>query len=124
MLKKLILLCVLISVIPLLSGCLALLVGGAAGYEVSSDSVKGYFDTSFSRAYKVSLKTAKSLGSVNMEDEVGGWIKFDSQAYNVAIHIEKSTEKTVQITVSARKHILPKVQFAKDILAKISKKLK
>lgn len=59
-----------------------------------------------------------------MEDEVGGWIKFDTEKYNVAIHVEKLTEKTVQITVSARKHTLPRVQFARDVLAKIDKRLK
>ena len=115
----------LILVVPLLSGCFALLAGGAIGYEVSADSVKAQFDSSYERAYKASLDVAKAMvGTIDMADETTGWIKSSSENNNVAIHIVKQTDKTVEITVSARKYATPRVQFAKDILAKISKKLK
>ena len=115
----------LILAAPLLSGCFALLAGGAIGYEVSADSVKADFDTSYDRAYNVSLDVAKvMIGTVDMSDKTGGWIKSESEGNNVAIHIVKLTEKTVEVTVSARKYATPRVQFARNILAKISKKLK
>ena len=115
----------LILSIPLLSGCFALLAGGAIGYEVGADSVKADFDTSYDRAYDVSLKVAKEIiGTFDMVDKAAGWIKSKSEGNNVAIHVVKLTEETVQVTVSARKYTTPRVQFARDILANISKKLK
>lgn len=115
----------LILTVHFLSGCLALVAGGAIGYTVSADSVKAEFVTSYEKAYKASLDTAKAMvGTIDMADETTGWIKSESEDNNVAIHIVKQTDKTVEITVSARKYATPRVQFAKDILAKISKKLK
>ena len=125
MIKKMRIVGALILAIPLLSGCAALVVGAAIGYEVSPDSVKGQFESSYGKAYKGSLNVAKSMvGSIDMADEAAGWIKSESEGNNVAIHIVKQTDKTVEITVSARKYTAPRVQFAKDILSKISKKLK
>lgn len=110
---------------PLMSGCFALLAGGAIGYEVSPDSVKADFDTSYDRAFNVSHDVAKAMiGSIDMSDKESGWIKSESESNNVAIHIVRLTEKTVQVTVSARKYATPRVQFARNILAKISKKLR
>ncbi len=115
----------LILSVPLLSGCFALLVGGTIGYEVSADSVKADFDTSYDRAYNVSFDVAKDMvGNIDKSDKVTGWIKSESEGNNVAIHIVKLTEETVQVTVSARKYATPRVQFARNILANISKKLK
>lgn len=115
----------LILAVPLLSGCFALLAGGAIGYTVSADSVKAEFDSSYEKAYNASLDVAKAMvGTIDMSDETTGWIKSESEDNNVAIHIVKQTDNTVEITVSARKYATPRVQFAKDILAKISKKLK
>jgi hypothetical protein len=125
MIKKMGIVVALILAMPLLSGCGALLVGGAVGYAVSADSVKGQFDSSYEKAYKASLDVAKSMvGSIDMADEAAGWIKSESEDNNVAIHIVKQTDKTMEITVSARKYGTPRVQFARDILYKISKKLK
>jgi hypothetical protein len=110
---------------PLLSGCAALLAGAAIGYEVSPDSVKAEFNSSYDRAYNVSLDVAKAMiGSIDMQDKEAGWIKSESEGNNVAIHIVKVTEETTEITVSARKYATPRVQFARNILAKIASKLK
>lgn len=121
--KRSVIFCILIFLTPLSSGCW-FFVGGATGYEVSSDSVRGHFDTSLDNAYQVSLKVMRSKGNTTMEDKKGGWIKAEIEGYNVAAHIEKLTPKTVRITISARKYALPKAQFARDILDKISEKLK
>ena len=100
------------------------MAGGAVGYAVSADSVKADFDTSYEKACSVSLDVAKAMiGSIDMSDKATGWIKSESEGNNVAIHIVKLTEGTMQITVSARKYATPRAQFARNILAKISKKL-
>ncbi len=123
MIKRLAVLCIILSILPLLSGCW-FLVGGAAGYELTSDSAIGHYDTSYSRAYKAGLDVLRAQGNTSMEDETGGWVKASINNYDVAVHIEQLTQRTVKVTVSARKYALPKSQFARDILLKIANKLK
>ena len=123
MVKRLAALLIILSILPLLCGCWFLL-GGAAGYEMTSDSARGHYDTSSTRAYKASQHVMQTRGNITMQDEKSGWIKADIGNYNVAVHIEQLTERTVQTTVSARKYTLPKPQFAREILSKISKELR
>jgi hypothetical protein len=60
----------LILAVPILSGCFALMAGGAIGYTVSGDSVKAQFESSYERAYKASLDVAKAMvGTIDMADE-------------------------------------------------------
>ena len=106
------------------SGCFWLVAGGATGYEVSPDSTRANFDTSFSRAYNESLVVLRKLGKTTMEDEKGGWIKAEFDNYNVAVHIEQKTANSVQVTVSARKYATPRSQKARDVLDMISTRLK
>ena len=106
------------------SGCFCLLAGGAAGYEVSPDSVKSSFDTSFSRAYRESLAVLRKLGKTTMEDEKGGWVKVGFDNYVVAAHIQQQTANSVKISVSARKFATPRSQKARDILDMIAARLK
>ncbi len=121
---KILILIILVLSVPLLSSCAALLIGGVVGYEVSADSVKADIDTSYARAYDASLETIRAMGGLSIDKKTEGWIKSEVDNYNVAVHIEKLTEKTVRIAVSARKHTLPKSQYARDVLADILKRLK
>ena len=114
----------MIVAVPLLSSCAALLIGGVAGYEVSADSVKANVDTSYDRAYDASLEAIRQMGGLSVDKKDEGWIKSDKDNYAVAVHIEKVNEKTVKITVSARKLTLPKPQYARDVLVKILQRVK
>ncbi|MCM8770413.1 MAG: hypothetical protein NC936_00895 [Candidatus Omnitrophica bacterium] len=106
------------------SGCFWLLAGGAAGYEISPDSVEASFDTSFSRAYRESVAVLRKLGKTTMEDERGGWVKVEFDNYKVAVHIQQQTANSVKITVSARKFATPRSQKARDILDMIAARLR
>jgi hypothetical protein len=108
------------------AGCLPLIIGGAAagGYEVSPDSVSTHFNTSFSRAYSETLTVLRSYGKTTMEDAKGGWVKVEFENYKVAAHIEQLTSSTIKITISCRRYTTPRVQKAKEILDKISLRLK
>ena len=123
MFRRLAALFVISATLPLICGCWFIL-GGAAGYEMTSDSARGHYDTSFPRAYKASVHVMLSQGNITMQEEKSGWVKADIDNHNVAVHVEQLTERTAQITVSARKYTLPKPQFARDILSKISKELR
>lgn len=107
------------------SGCLPLLIGGAAvgGYEVSPDSVSSHFNTSFSRAYSQTLAVLRTYGKTTMEDAKAGWIKVEFENYKVAAHIEELTPGSVKITVSCRRYTTPRVQKAKEIMDKIAARL-
>jgi hypothetical protein len=124
MFRRIIALGILIAGIPFLSGCFGLIIGAAVGYEVSPDSVRVQFDTSYARAYQASLATLRSMGKTDMEDEKGGWVKAVIDKDDVAVHVEQLTEKTTQVTVSSRRYALPRVQVARDILNRISKKIR
>ncbi len=122
--RKIFILSLLVLAVPLFSSCAALLIGGAVGYEVSADSVKANVDSSYDKAYDASLETLRAIGGLSVDKKEEGWVKSDVNQYNVAVHIEKLTEKTVRVTVSARKYALPKAQYARDILAKILKRVR
>ena len=109
----------LISMGALFSGCTALLVGGAAGYEVSAESAKADVDGSYDKAYDASLETIRAMGGISEDKKAEGWVKSDVDHYHVAVHIEKLPEQTVRITVSAWQDAIPEVQYARDVLARI-----
>ena len=122
--RKFFVLSLMVSAIGLFSGCAAILIGGVAGYEVSADSVKADVDTSYSRAYDASLEALREMGGLSIDKKDEGWVKSDKDNYNVAVHIVKITDKTMRITVSARKLALPKPQYARDVLVRILKRVK
>jgi hypothetical protein len=121
---KVFILSLLVLSVPLFSSCTTLLIGGAAGYEASADSVKADVDVSYDRAYDASLETIRSMGGLSIDKKTEGWVKSDVNKYDVAVHIEKVTEKTIRITVSARQDFLPKSQYARDVLAGILRRVK
>jgi hypothetical protein len=122
--KKMFILTSLLLSVVLFSGCAAILLGGAVGYEVSADSVKTDVDASYDRTYDASLETIRAIGGLSVDKKEEGWVKSDLNNYNVAVHVDKLTEKTTRITVSARQYALPKPQYARDVLAKILKRIK
>jgi len=127
MFKQAIVFCILIIAVPLISGCWFLVgagAGGAAVYEVSTGTVTANYDAKFDRAYDDSLSILRSKGKTKMEDSVGGWVKADIGEHDVAVHIERLTERAVKVTVSARKGVLPDGEFARNMMQEISRRLR
>jgi hypothetical protein len=125
--KQTIVFCILIMVVPLVSGCWFLVGAGAGGatvYEVSTGTVTANYDARFDRAFDVSLSILRSKGKTKTEDSVGGWVKADIGERDVAVHVERLTEKAVKVTVSARKGVLPDGDFARGIMTDISNRLR
>jgi hypothetical protein len=107
----------------LFSGCGGIFTGGAPGYEVSAQSAKANVSVSYSRAYEASLETIRDMGGISEDKKSEGWVRTQLRHHYVSVHIEKLTDGTVGITVSARRDDVPKTQYAADVLAKIIKKI-
>jgi hypothetical protein len=106
------------------SGCASLMIGDASLHTVSADSVKVDVEVTYNRAYDASLETVRAMGGLSVDNKEAGWVKSEKDNYNLAVHVEKLTEKTSRITVSASQDALPKPQYARDVLAKILKRVK
>lgn len=101
----------------------AFLPAGVAGILTAKDSSQFDFKVSFDKAYSVSLDVLKQMGTIKSQDKTAGVIKGKIEQSDVAIKIEKK-ERVTQVTVSARKFMLPQAQVAGGVMYKISEKLK
>lgn len=97
---------------------------GVALLFTGKDSAQASFEKSYDTVYKSSLEIMNKNGKVQLEDKPAGVIKGEVNKVNVTVKIAKINGKTVRITVTARKYLLPKPQVASSILYQISQKLK
>ncbi len=91
-----------------------------AGKDSDTLNIDKNFETSFGAA----LKTVANMGTLKSEDRIKGVIKADISKSDVTIKVEKVTEKTTRITVSARQMLLPKPEIAKGVSLDLSERLK
>ncbi len=102
----------------------AILPVGVASILIGKDSAQAEFQATADRAFQVSVATMKEMGAVSRQDAGAGVIGGKVQGCDVAVKISALKEKTVRITVSARKYMLPRPQIAGGVLYEISGKLK
>ncbi len=100
------------------------LPAGVALTLLGKDSAKETFDTGFNNAYAVSLSILEKSGSVTEKNKETGIIKAAVNKNDVTVRIEQKTPRSVEITVSAKRLLLPKPEIAKGILYDISDKIK
>ncbi len=108
-----------------LNGCAAVLIGGAAvgtivvaqGFAVTT------IDASYQDAWKASSDQMKAVGKITKTLEKLGEIKGMVEGHKVRIKITKLTERTLDIKVSAHKHLLPNTDLAQEILSGIMDRL-
>ena len=121
--KKFILVLILFYLICLNSGCVPLIIGGAAGAvgacAVSKDTIQGDFDKSFDSLWNAAYSVSKTQGTVKREDPDRGFINFEAKSSKVEIHLVRLTQKATRLRVSARKHHFPNLNLAQDIFTKI-----
>ena len=108
-----------------LNGCAAVLLsaGAAGGYAIGKDSVTDYFDQSRDRVFDQSLRVAKKLGGVTLEDKAHGFIEATIDEAKVTITVKPVSKKTVELKVKARKMLLPKVAIAQKVYGEIKDRL-
>lgn len=123
--RKIVVLIAVFFILLSLCGCTAALVGGgvAGGVAIGSDRARIEKDGQFKRAWKITYATLKDMGRITAADEKTGKIKAIIQEAKVGALVVQVTPKVVRVDIKARKHILPDMNVAMDIINKINKKL-
>ncbi len=106
----------------MMTGVAVLPVAVAATF-IGKDNVQQNVDASFKHLYETSLKVAKRMGTVTEDDASNGVIKADINGTMVTVMLRKGAGKETEITISARKYMLPKLDIAKGVLYQILDKL-
>lgn len=91
---------------------------------ISKDSAEQSFDVPLGKLYNISLQVLKSSGTVSNENQAAGVISAQVNGAKVTVRLKAASGKSTQITVSARKMMLPKPEIASGIIYQISEKLK
>ena len=100
------------------------LPAGVAITLLGKDSGQQSFDLPFKRVYDTSLAILNKSGSVTAENDKTGIIKAVVNKNDVTVKVKQMTDKTTELTVAAKRLLLPKPEIAKGILLEISEKLK
>ncbi len=108
--------------VTLLTGIAAPPVAIAAIF-IGQDSVQEIVVASFEHVYSISLEVLKRMGTITKEDVLSGVIKANINGAMVALQLEKTEDNKIEITISARKYLLPKLDIAGGVLYQISDKL-
>ncbi|MFC1657867.1 hypothetical protein ACFL1D_00625 [Candidatus Omnitrophota bacterium] len=96
---------------------------GIAATLTGKDSSQADFDVAYDTVYQASIEVTRQMGEITSEDKSSGIIKGDVDGSSVTIRITKTSEKSTQVIVAARKIMLPKPQIAGGVLHQISGKL-
>ena len=106
------------------SGCVPLIIGGAAGalgaYAVSKDTIQGDTDKAYGRLWNSAMMVARSRAVIKEEDNVRGYLQFQDGSTLVTVKLVQLTRATVRLKVSGRKHHLPDINLAQDVFVKIT----
>jgi hypothetical protein len=106
-----------------ISGCVPLIIGGAAGalgaYAVSKDTVQGDTDKSYDSLWDAALMVSKLRGVIKQEDSLRGYIELEEGQSHVDIRLIRLTRATTRVKISARRYHLPNLSLAQDIFVKI-----
>ncbi len=107
-----------------LSGCAALIVGGAVGalggYAISKDTIQGDSDKAYDNLWYAAMTIAKARGTIKQENSQRGYIDLVTDSSKVHIRLTRLTRMTTRIRISARnKYHLPNLNLAEDIFVKI-----
>lgn len=121
--KNLFLLILVPFILVNISGCLPLIVGGAAGalgaYATSRDTIQGDTDKPYDSLWSAALEVGRIRGTVKQEDNLRGYIELMVGSSKVYVYLIRMTESTTRLRVSSRKHHLPNIDLAQDIFVKI-----
>ncbi len=120
--KKIIFIVPYLSIL-LLSGCVPLIVGGAAGalggYAISRDTIQGDTDKDYDKLWESALTVARRKGTITVEDRNKGYLEVEVDSSRVIVRFVRLTRTATRLKVSARKMGLPNFNLAQDIFVRI-----
>lgn len=111
-----------------LSSCAPLIIGGAlgaaGGYVISKDTTQGVVERSYDKVWETSIEVLKEMGGADFVYSPGGKFRAFVGESKINVRVEQMSEKTVRLTVSARKGILPRLKLAEGVFIKVIEKSK
>lgn len=106
------------------SGCVPLIIGGAAGalgaYAISKDTIQGDTDKAYGRLWNSAVTVARSRGTIKEEDNIRGYLQFQDGTTIVTVKLVQLTRSSVRLKVTGRKHHLPDINLAQEVFVKIT----
>ena len=87
------------------------------------DSVEQSIDASIEHVYDISLEVVKRMGTITKDDASTKVIKANINGSMVALILRKQADNKTQITISARKYMLPELDIAGGVLYQILNKM-
>jgi len=112
-----------IFILPVLCGCLPLVIGAAAGglgaYAISKDTVQGDSDKDFDSLWESAIDVCRQYGRIQEENISTGYIEASADSSKIWIRFIRLTRSTTRIRISARKHHFPDMDLAQDLFVKI-----
>ncbi len=76
------------------------------------------------KLYDLSLATLKEIGKVKKQDKANSEISAEVDGANITLKLKQISLKKTDITIAARKMMLPKPEIASGVLYRITQKLK
>jgi hypothetical protein len=109
--------------VSMLAGVAALPVMAAFTFT-AKDYAQETFNVAVERAYDSGLQAIKTAGRVIEEKKAAGIISAEVNGARVTLRLKKLSEKSTQITISARKFGLPQAEIASGVMYRLSELLK
>lgn len=109
--------------VSMLAGVAALPVMAAFTFT-AKDYAQEIFNVAAERAYDSGLQAIKTAGRVIEEKKAAGIISAEVNGARVTLRLKKLSEKSTQITISARKFGLPQAEIASGVMYRLSELLK
>ncbi len=109
--------------VSMLTGVAALPVLAAFTFA-GKDYAQETFNVTMERAYDAGLQAIKMAGKVKQENRASGVISAEVNGARVTLKLKKLSEKSTQVTISARKFGLPQAEIASGVMYRLSEQLK
>lgn len=110
-------------ILPIICGCVPLMIGAAAGglgaCAVSKDTVQGDSDKNFDLLWESAINVARERGIIQQENIQTGYIELTVDSSKVWIRLIRLTQTTTRIKVSARKFHFPNMKLSQDFFVRI-----
>ena len=90
---------------------------------IGQDDVEQVINSDFGHTYDMSLEVLKHIGIINQQDASNGVIKAHINGSSVALILRKASGNKTEITISARKYMLPQLDIAGGVLYQILDRL-